>query len=64
MIAIDRARCAPAREQHDDEHDVQRAEQEHRHGHPDLQSGVLAEGGGSGHLMKDVGRLQRGLINI
>ena len=39
-------------------------EQEHRQGHPELQSGVLAERGGSGHLMKDSGRRAARLINI
>jgi hypothetical protein len=33
-----------------DEHDVDEAEQEQGHRHADLQAGVLAEGGGSGHL--------------
>ena len=37
------------REQDADEDDVNGAEQKEDKGHPDLKSGVLAEGGGSGH---------------
>ena len=42
-MTADRDAVHAGREQRDDEHDVDEAEQEQRDRHPDLQAGVLAE---------------------